>query len=174
MRPSTRRDNWAIGQTGLTLALVGSQSRRRKTLTPNPRVTGVLDSWTRDGPGSRRKTGFSSRAPAWVTAPVPPGKVFLSQWLGEGYSDVKPTAWKSPQPSQPAEPLRKDPRPKEWDQLARSDFHYKTTQRRREEEKKSPTATEKGRTDRYRMVLEVAVSTLHVGGSDVWVASLLT
>ena len=99
---------------------------------------------------------------------------FLSQWLGEGYSDVKPTAWKSPQPSQPAEPLRKDPRPKEWDQLARSDFHYKTTQRRREEEKKSPTATEKGRTERYRMVLEVAVSTLHVGGSDVWVASLLT
>ena len=98
----------------------------------------------------------------------------MSQWLGEGYSDVKPTAWKSLQPSQPAEPLRKDPRPKEWDQLARSDFHYKTTQRRREEEKKSPTATEKGRTDRYRMVLEVAVSTLHVGGSDVWVASLLT
>ena len=102
------------------------------------------------------------------------GEGFLSQWLGEGYSDIKPTAWKSPQPSQPAEPLRKDPRPKEWDQLARSDFHYKTTQRRREEEKKSPTATEKGRTDRYRMVPEVAVSTLHVGGSDVWVASLLT
>ena len=126
----------------------------------------------RDGPGSRRKTGFSSRVPAWVTAPVPPGKVFLSQSLGEGYSDVKPTAWKSPQPSQPAEPLMKDPRRKEWDQLARSDLHYKTTQRRREEEEKSPAATEKERTDRYRMVLEV--STLHVGGSDVWVASLLT
>jgi len=72
------------------------------------------------------------------------GEGFLSQWLGEGYSDVKPTAWKSLQPSQLAEPLRKEPRPKEWDQLARSEFHYKTTQRRREEEKKSPTATEKG------------------------------
>ncbi|KAK2563523.1 hypothetical protein P5673_013241 [Acropora cervicornis] len=97
MRPSTQRDNWAIGQTGLTLALVGSQSRRRKTLTPNPRVSGVLDSWTRDGPGSRRKTGFCSRAPAWVTAPVPPGKHCLLH-KEKGLEKVVQTKLVSPPP----------------------------------------------------------------------------
>ena len=39
---------------------------------------------------------------------------------------------------------------------------------------KSRTAMEKRRNDRYQMLLEVAVSTLYVGGPVVLVASLLT
>ena len=40
--------------------------------------------------------------------------------------------------------------------------------------RKSPAVIKKRQNDRYWMVLEVAVSTLHVGGSVVLVASMLT
>ena len=122
-----------MGRLG-SAALVGSQSRRRTTPIRNPRVQGVLDRFDVSRPWVYGHVcAFRNRALS--------GR-FLSQRLGEGHSDRKPTASWSPQPSQPAEPLWRDPQHKEWNWCARADVHYK---RLVQAGRKGPAAMEKRR-----------------------------
>ena len=74
---------------------------------------------------------------------------FLSQRLGEGRSDVKPTAQWSPQGSQPAELLWSVSGPKEGVSLCIPTLHFKPTKRKREEKTYSDREREK------RQVLDI-------------------
>ena len=99
----------SLGRLG-SAVLVGSQSRRRTTLIWNPKVPGVLDRLDVWRPWVHGHVCASrNHAPAIGQLPTCFWGRFLSQRLGEGHSDTKPTASWSPHSSQPAEPLWWDP-----------------------------------------------------------------
>ena len=112
----------------------------------------------------------SSRRCNWVQGAL------ASSHSRKGRSNVETTAWQLSWPSQPAEPLgmsqflasRVGPACTQCISLFSSKKYMAKAGRKAysdwEEAKKK---------NRYRMVLGVAVSTLHVGGSDVWITSLL-